>query len=421
MRNVHVAFVALALVACAGGPDPEAAPSTYAASLAAADASAVVALVNYPGTTAEVLDDAVGLDARAARGIVLQRDGVDRLCPSSDDAPFATVQEIDAVPYVGDAAFRALYAYAAAHPAPRGETVEGVDFSGWQSEAVVWGVNHATSAELDALLDARAASALIAARPFATVTAMGPVSYVGATALGHLRSGAIGWWSAMHASAPVLAGTFDSVAFDEAAATTALDIANHATRDQMVANGVPGNGASVIVGNRPYTTLAAVAAVSGVGTSTMSGLRAYAQSGAWGAPPPACTNGFDAAARPHLADLLFLSESDRPIEIVSYAGAGATAPTAASVLALVSEEAGSTVEQRDVANYYVAFEPSSGMADPAAAAALEAAVSANLTDVIYVAVSLPRTDPYHAEVRVYLLGRDGCGNLVGLKSIAVET
>jgi hypothetical protein len=91
------------------------------------------------------------------------------------------------------------------------------------------------------------------------------------------------------------------------------------------------------------------------------------------------------------------------------------------VLALVSEVPGMTVEQRDPSNYYVAFEPASDMADANAGTALEAAVTANLTDVIYVAVSLPHSDPYHAEVRVYLLGRDGCGNLVGLESIAVET
>jgi DNA uptake protein ComE-like DNA-binding protein len=411
--------LALSIAACSSG-DPEVVPSTYAAGLSAGDAAAVIALVDYPGTTLEVLDSAVGLDARAAHGLVARRNGSDGLCPSADDVPFTTLAQIDDVPYVGDAAFRSLYAYAAAHPAPQGETVETVTFAGWESEAVVWGVNQASAAELDALLDGRAASALFARRPFANVTAMGPVSYVGASALGALRGNATAWWSAMHATTAPLAGTFDSVAFDEATARVAIDIANHATRDEMVAHGVAGNGASAIVGNRPYTTLAAVAAVSGVGTATMNGLKAYATSGTWGAPTT-CTNGFDAAARPHLADLLFLSESDRPIEIVSYPGAGASAPTAASVLALVSESAGSTAELRDASNYFVAFEPASDMADPNAGMALEAAVTANLTDVIYVAVSLPRSDPYHAEVRVYLLGRDGCGNLVGLKSIAVET
>jgi hypothetical protein len=420
MRITRLAPLALTFsIACVGAGDPEAVPSTYATSLSMGDAQAVVALVNYPGTTVEVLDTGAHLDARAARNLIAHRDGADGLCPTADDTVFATVQEIDAIPYVGDAAFRALYAYAAAHPAPQGETVESVVFAGWQSEAVVWGVNHATPDELRAVLDTRAANGLVAARPFTSVTAMGPISYVGASALTALRTAANGWWSAMHMSAPPLAGTFDSVVFDEASAITALAISNEATSAQLTAHGVTVAAASAILGARPYTTLAAVSAVSGVGTATMTALKAYATSGTWGTAT--CTNGFDAAARPLLGDLLFLSESDRPIEIVSFAGAGTSAPTAASVLALVSEEAGMTVEQRDPSNYYVAFEPASDMADPNAGAALEAAVTANLTDVIYVAVSLPRSDPYHAEVRVYLLGRDGCGNLVGLKSIAVET
>jgi len=413
-------FAALTLtMACAGAYDPEAAPSSYASALSTGDAQAVVALVSYPGTTLEVLDRGVGLDARAARNIIADRNGADGLSPSADDITFATLQEIDAIPYVGDAAFRALYAYAALHPAPSGVVVEGVAFAGWQSESVVWGVNHAAVAELNGVLDNRAATALIAARPFASVTAMGPVSYVGASALAALRGASYGWWSAMHMTTAPLAGTFDSVAFDEATATTALAIANQATVAQLTAHGVTTSAGGAIVAARPFTTLAAVSNVSGVGTATMRALAAYASSGTWGVMT--CTNGFVAAAQPLVGQLLFLSESDRPIEIVSYPGAGASAPTAASILALVSEEAGMTVEQRDVANYYVAFEPGTAGADGTTVMALENAVSANLTDLVYVAVSLPHSDPYHSEVRVYLLGRDGCGNLVGLKSIAVET
>ncbi len=416
-RIAPIAFATLTL-ACAGTVDPEAAPSSYASSLSMGDAQAVIALVDYPGTTMSVLDTGAHLDARAANNIVARRNGADGIAPSSDDRPFATIQEIDDVPYVGDAAFRALYAYAATHPAPQGATVEGVAFQGWQQEAVVWGVNRATQAELDAILDARATTGLIAVRPFASVTAMGPVAYVGSSALTALRNAATGWWSAMHATAPSLAGTFDSVTFDEATATTALAIANQATTAQLTSHGVTTSAVNAIVAGRPYTTLAAVSAVSGVGTSTMNALKTYATSGTWGTTT--CTNAFVTTATSLAPHLLFLSESDRPIEVVSYPGQGATAPTAASVLALVSEEAGMTVEQRDVANYYVDFEPNDAMGD-AAVTQMQAAVQADLTDLIYVAVSLPQTDAYHSEVRVYLLGRDGCGNLVGLKSISVET
>ena len=62
----------------------------------------------------------------AAQAIVAARDGHDGVSPSADDAPFADITaDRRAVPYVGDAAFAKLQAYATAHPAPKGETVEG--------------------------------------------------------------------------------------------------------------------------------------------------------------------------------------------------------------------------------------------------------------------------------------------------------
>jgi hypothetical protein len=246
---------------------------------------------------------------------------------------------------------------------------------------------------------------------------MGPVAYVGASALSALRDAAPGFWSAMTSTQPALAGTFDGVRFDEATATVALEIANEATRDELVAHGVSSTAAGHIIDGRPYTTLAAVAETSGVGTATMSALHAYATSGEWGT----CTSDFEPSVEPHLADVLFLSESDRPLELVSYAGEGASAPTAELVLALSGAPEGSTAELRDPANYFRALEPASGDADPDAAAAIEAAFGASLTDVIYVAVHLPDSDPYHAEVRVYLVGRTACGDLAGVRSISVET
>jgi hypothetical protein len=205
-------------------------------------------------------------------------------------------------------------------------------------------VNHVEPAQLDALLDVRAANALVAHRPFGSVTAMGPMTYVGTAALGALRKAAHAFWTTMHAPAPSPAP-----------------------------------------------------------------------------PDPTCAANFDAAVRPHLADVLFLSESDRPLDIVSFPGAGASAPTAASVLALAKEKPGSTAEVRDPADFWVDLEAANATADANAPSAIQAAFAAQLTDVKYVAIFLPKTDPYHAEVRVYLVGRTSCGDLVGLRSISVET
>ncbi len=274
-------FATLGVAGCAGEVDPEAAPSQVALSLPSSDAALVLDLVNYPGADLSVLDEKVGLDARAAENIVETRAGADGVFPSADDDLFDDVAELDAVPYVGDGAFTKLVAYATAHPAPAAESVEGVLFRGWESEIVVWGVNRSDLGALDAMLDWRAAENLFNGRPFASVTDMGPLGYVGTTALERLRAEAPIWWAARAGGAAGLGGAFDGVTFDDATAAIAIEIANQATRDEMVANGVYAAGAAAIVGNRPYTTLAQVAGVSGVGTATMQGLHDYATSGAW--------------------------------------------------------------------------------------------------------------------------------------------
>jgi hypothetical protein len=247
---------------------------------------------------------------------------------------------------------------------------------------------------------------------------MGPESYVGPAALTQLRGHALTWWAAMNAQPPSLAGTFDGVTFDDQDAPIALDIANHASLSQLEAHGVAASPASTLVANRPYADLAAVAATKGIGTATMQALLAYAQSGTWGSPAT-CQATFESAVSPHLADVLFLSESDQPLTIVAWPGAGTSAPTASSVLALVGAPPGSTASLRDPNNFYNNLEPSSSTADPTAAATIQSAFTAQLTDIVYVAV-FPG-GPSAVQVQVYLVGRTSCGDLVGLTSISIET
>jgi len=321
MKLSLIAALALVSVGCS-------APSDISTSNEAGttDTQRLMDFLDYPDTDATLLDVTVGLDSRAAKNIVAARSGADGLYPSSDDAPFTTVAQLDAVAYVGAATISKLQAYANAHPAPPSENVEGVTFSGWQSVAVVWGVNHATAADLDQFLDARAAKALAAAAPFASVAQMGPVAYVGSSALTALRAHAAAWWTASKA--------------------------------------------------------------------------------------PSCVASFEAAVGPKLTNLLFMSESDRPLDVVAFPGAGNQAPTAASVLALVNAPAGSSASPRSVSDFYGDLE-----ADDAAAAAVEAEFG-TLEDVVYVAVINPN-DP--VLVDVYLVGRTSCGDLVGLHSVSVET
>ena len=115
-----------------------------------------------------VLDDEVGLDARAAQNIV-------------DRRPFATLDELDAVPYVGPTALEALRAYALGEPP--------VDDDG----QVLQLANTATLETLDVAvaLDVRAAQSIVALRPFASMEALDAAPWVGASALEKLRAHAL--------------------------------------------------------------------------------------------------------------------------------------------------------------------------------------------------------------------------------------
>ncbi len=410
--NKLVALVALFAAACVGPADPTSARSASVATLPAAAAQQILDLVNYPVTDRATLDVAAGLDSRAAANIVAKRNGTDGVAPSGDDYFFTTIAELDAITDVGDAAFAKLAAYAATHPAPAGESVEGVAFHGWEAESVVWGVNQAEAAEIFGLLDDRAARSLLLGRPYASVKAMGPVRYVAAAALNKLLSAAPGWWTKKDGAISD-AGRFDGAVFDEAEAKTALQIVNQSAFAQLTAHRITTTPANHIIAGRPYTSLAQVAALSGVGAATMNALLSYAQSGQWGA---SCVSTFDAAVAPHLTTLEFLSESDRPLDLVSFPGAGTAAPTAASLAALVGAAPDSVLFTRGVADFYNDLE-----SDPDGAAAIQAAFTAQLTDVTYIAIQPPASSIDRALVDVYLVGRTACGDLVGIHAISVET
>jgi hypothetical protein len=251
----------------------------YASELTAAESARVLALVNYPGADQATLDDDAGLTAQAAKSIATYRAGADGLFPSKDDNEIDGIPELDAIPNIGAVALQKLLAYGTAHPAPKPVVVGSRRFLGWQAEAILWATNTAPIGVFNGLLDDRAAENIVAERPFATMAELDAVSLVGPSAFDVFKGQSWTWWRAFAnrpTTPPPLAGTFDGVAFDEDTAVEAIAIANFRTRDDMVANGVVANGASAIVGNRPYTTLAQVAAVSGVGTATMRSLHAYA-------------------------------------------------------------------------------------------------------------------------------------------------
>ena len=144
-------------------------------------AEAVVAFLNAATTTFEVLDLEVGLDRRAAQNLIARR----------DQAPFTRIEDIDAVPWVGEAALRQLRAFV---DPPYG-VVEGVGFTMSQARATLELANRAPFDVLDGEvpLDRRAARGIVEGRPFATLEEVSAAFYVGPSALVALRGAADRW------------------------------------------------------------------------------------------------------------------------------------------------------------------------------------------------------------------------------------
>ncbi len=118
MSKIATCLVAVSIVACGEVPEPDGSATQPDESFMTAgkadgmtvseqspEAAGILALVNE--ASFEVLDDSdhVGLDIRAAYGIVTVR----------EKAPIASLEQLDAVPWVGRRAFKKLYRYALEH------------------------------------------------------------------------------------------------------------------------------------------------------------------------------------------------------------------------------------------------------------------------------------------------------------------
>lgn len=199
----------LILAAC--GPDGDPAAEGDAAvrlEEGSPDAIGVLAMLNDASTTVAVLDIDAKLDSRAAKNLIAHRDGGD---------PFGSVAEVDAVPWVGDATLDLLVDFARAGGwVPADEdfygVIEGVELTVDQAAAIVHVANTASFdvLDVDVGLDSRAATNLVAQRPFDAVEEVAAVSYVGKTALQALAD-----WGMAHPPAGIT----------EADALAALEVA----------------------------------------------------------------------------------------------------------------------------------------------------------------------------------------------------
>lgn len=446
MRHLLAAILLLSIFAC--GPMEEARPvddelgtSQLGVSLSGADAALLLAFVNYPGTSLGVLDNDVMLDTRAAKNIIARRNGADGRELTADDKPFTSIADLDGVSYVGDLAFARVLRFAKANPLPQPVTLENVVFAGWQAEAVLWGANTVPAGVLNGLLDNRAAANIIAARPLKSLDALAAVPLVGSNALGGMRAQAKVWWNAWKwgGATPTepeetLAGTFDGVAFDEAMAQKALQLANVSSRETMVANGVPAVPAAAVVGNRPYTTVAQISAVGGVGAATMRALHLWAS-----APAVDPVAQLKSTLEPLTQGLLLGSETDAKLLFVSAEDIGSAPITEALIREKLSAQhdalfpqvmwvdaadlplaTRTEVEQRDALTFFNHIVDNADPADPQSLemaqrfAALRDALGAQLTGLVVFRFGT-------VNISTFIVGRTSNGAIAGLLTGQVET
>jgi hypothetical protein len=157
----------------------------------------LVEFLNDEATTFELLDITVALDRRGAGNLIAHRDGGDRLWGTTDDDVYNTVDEIDAVRYVGPASIDRMVAHAAKVGwVPGAEDIlgvyDGVSFTVDQAAATLALANALSQDELDDAyrLHARAAESIAIAQPIATIDELSRLYYVGRSALSRLKDAA---------------------------------------------------------------------------------------------------------------------------------------------------------------------------------------------------------------------------------------
>jgi hypothetical protein len=189
MRHSILFATALSLSLVAGCTDDDLAATDLAVA-GTPDELALLRFVNDASTTVDVLDVQVMLDSRAAKNIIAHRDGGDR---------FDSIDEVDAIAYVGPAALDKLVAFARAggwvHDDELFGTFDGVSFTVAEARAAITLVNTATDATLrdTVKLDSRAVRSIVDARPVLTMAELADLYYVGNAMMTRIRTIRLGY------------------------------------------------------------------------------------------------------------------------------------------------------------------------------------------------------------------------------------
>jgi hypothetical protein len=266
-------------------------------------------------------------------------------------------------------------------------------------------------------LDRRAAQNLIAHRDgadgvagtadddaFGSAAEVDAVAYVGPAAMDALVGYAIaGDW----VSEDEVFGTFDGVVFTVSEARAAVDLANQATETELRGEvGLDARAARNIIAARPVPAMSALAAVPYVGPAMMGRIHAHV------AMPTSCSDDALVARIDAATDgLWLLSESDYPLDPVSYPGQGGAASSPAAMLQLLGLPPSTPV---NLETFDRMMERLGYSNEPAQVAALRALMEENLTGLVFYEVGT-------IQVHAYVVGVTECGGLVGFTSISIET
>jgi len=155
----------------------------------------VIDFLNDESTTFNVLDREVPLDRRAAGNLIAHRDGGDRRWGTTDDDVYGSLDEVDAVRFVGQRSMDRMVGFASKTGwVPGAEDLlgiyDGVSFTVNEAEVTIAFVNGLDEQVLDEHLnlDARAAHSIAIAQPIETVDQLSRLYYVGHSALSILKA-----------------------------------------------------------------------------------------------------------------------------------------------------------------------------------------------------------------------------------------
>ena len=187
------------LLSCgAAAVSDSAAPVSQAQELATGTpaGNGVVLFLNDYSTTLAVLDTEVPLNLQAAQALTDWREGPDGVLHTGDDRRFVSIEQVDAVTYVGPAALAALEAYA--RGTGRVElpvdgwvgTFQGVTFNVAEARRALAVANAQGAGALQSTygMSATAANAVVAARPFFHILKLGRLPGVDGVSLQNLKT-----------------------------------------------------------------------------------------------------------------------------------------------------------------------------------------------------------------------------------------